>query len=101
MIRKTINQIEFTELQRLKRVAWNANFSQVALLSRKTMHILNKSFILLATINEKFKVTSAVWNNDGVLIYTTKTHLKYALTNGDEGILRCLETPIYLVYVTK
>jgi len=51
----------------------------------------------LTSINEQFKVSSAVWNTDGVLIYTTKTHLKYALVNGDQGIIKSLETPIYLI----
>jgi len=64
------------------------------------MYILNKSFNVLAIINETFKITSAVWNNDGVLIYTTKQHLKYSLTNGDSGIIKCLESPLYLVHVS-
>lgn len=96
-----INQIEYFDIQRLKRAVWDSKFSRVALICKKTVYILNKSFSLLATIAEKFKVTSACWNNDGALIYTTKNHLKYALVNGDYGVLKCLSTPMYLVHVNK
>ena len=81
----------------MKRVVWSNKYTHVALLCRRTVYILNKNFNLLTSINEQFKVSSAVWNTDGVLIYTTKTHLKYALVNGDQGIIKSLETPIYLI----
>lgn len=96
-----INQIEYYDIQKLKRVVWDSKFSRVALLCKKTLYILNKSFSLLTIIAEKFKVTSACWNNDGALIYTTKNHLKYALVNGDYGVLKCFSTPAYLVHVIK
>jgi len=95
--RKLINQIDYTDIQHMKRVVWSNKYTHVALLCKKTVYILNKNFNLLTTINEQFKVSSAVWNNDGVLNYTTKTHLKYGLVNGDQGIIKSLETPIYLI----
>jgi len=60
---------------------------------------VNKSFNVIGTIQEKFNVTSAAWNVDDVLLYTTQNHLKYSLLNGDFGILQCLEAPIYLIQV--
>ena len=32
----------------------------------------------------------------GVLIYTTANHIKYTLHNGDNGIVRTLDLPIYI-----
>lgn len=36
-----------------------------------------------------------------VLIYTTSTHIKYCLPNGDNGIVRTLDVPIYMVSVNE
>mmetsp|Transcript_33418 Transcript_33418/g.30413 ORF Transcript_33418/g.30413 Transcript_33418/m.30413 type:complete len:504 (-) Transcript_33418:1241-2752(-) len=97
--RKIINQIEFPEIGRLKRVVWSNNFSYCALICKKTLYIVNKQFNVQGTVQEKFNITSAVWNIDNVLIYTTSNHLKYSIINGDHGILKCIEVPFYLVYV--
>ena len=35
----------------------------------------------------------------GVLVYTTLNHLKYCLPNGDHGIIRTLDVPVYLTKV--
>lgn len=83
----------------MKHVVWNSKFSYCALLCHKTILLTNKSFSLIGTVEEKFKALSAAWNNDDVLVYTTQNHLKYSILNGDNGILKCLETPIYLVNV--
>ena len=52
-------------------------------------------------VNEKFSVLSAVWSPENVLLFTTNNHLKYALLNGDTGILRCLDAPQNLVQVVN
>ena len=98
-----MNQIEHNDALKLKHVVWNSKWSYVALLCHKTIFLLNKNFQLIGTVEERFKVLSAAWNNDDVLVYTTQNHLKYSILNGDNGILKCLETPIYLltVYLIK
>jgi hypothetical protein len=35
----------------------------------------------------------------GVLVYTTLNHIKYCLPNGDHGIIRTLDVPVYLTKV--
>jgi hypothetical protein len=35
----------------------------------------------------------------GVLVYTTLNHIKYCLPNGDHGIIRTLDVPVYLTRV--
>ena len=94
-----MNQFEYTDIHRLKHIVWNSRFSYGALLCKKTIYIVNKSFNVIGTIQEKFNVTSAAWNVDDVLLYTTQNHLKYSLLNGDFGLLQCLESPIYLITV--
>ena len=43
---------------------------------------------------------SAAWDESGVLVYTTLNHIKYCLPNGDSGIIRTLEVPVYITKVT-
>ena len=31
-----------------------------------------------------------------MFVYTTSNHIKYAITNGDHGIIRTLDMPVYL-----
>ena len=50
-------------------------------------------------MHETIRVKSAAWDDNGVLIYTTLNHVKYCLHNGDSGIVRTLETPIYITKV--
>ncbi len=38
-------------------------------------------------------------DENGVLIYTTLNHIKYCLPNGDSGIIRTLEIPVYITKV--
>lgn len=42
---------------------------------------------------------SGAWDDSGVFIYTTSNHIKYALLNGDHGIIRTLDLPIYITRV--
>ena len=37
-----------------------------------------------------------IFFNLGVFVYTTSNHIKYAITNGDHGIIRTLDMPVYL-----
>lgn len=31
------------------------------------------------------------------MFYSTVNHIKYALLNGDTGIVKCIENPVYLL----
>jgi len=42
-----------------------------------------------------------VWDPSGVFVYTTTTHIKYLLRNGDSGILRTMDQVIYLTSATS
>jgi hypothetical protein len=50
-------------------------------------------------VHETIRVKSAAWDANGVLIYTTLNHIKYCLPNGDNGIIRTLDVPLYITKV--
>jgi coatomer protein complex subunit alpha (xenin) len=50
-------------------------------------------------IHETIRIKSATWDDSGVLIYCTLNHIKYALPQGDNGIVRTLDQPIYLTRI--
>lgn len=48
-------------------------------------------------MTETVRVKSGAWDtNDRVFVYTTLNHVKYCLPNGDTGIVRTLDVPIYI-----
>lgn len=73
--------------------------SSVALLSKHAVVIANKKLQNACTIHETMRVKSAAFDASGVLIYTTLNHIKYCLPNGDNGIIRTLDYPVYLTKV--
>lgn len=82
----------------VKYVVWNSEMTQVALLSKHAIIIADKKLGNSCTVHETIRVKSAAWDDSGVLVYTTLNHIKYCLPNGDSGIIRTLDVP---VYVTK
>lgn len=52
-----------------------------------------------SAVHETIRVKSAAWDDAGVLVYTTLTHIKYCLPNGDSGIIRTLDVPVYITKV--
>ncbi len=60
---------------------------------------MNKNLNKVCSIDDRFNVKSLIWNVDNVIIYNTINHIKYALLNGDTGILKCMDFPCYLFKV--
>ncbi|KAI9312090.1 coatomer protein alpha subunit [Dichotomocladium elegans] len=83
----------------VKYVVWNSDMSAVALLSKHTITITDKNLQQLAQIHETIRIKSGTWDDSGVFIYCTLNHIKYALTQGDTGIIRTLDQPVYLTRV--
>ncbi|MEW5314346.1 MAG: hypothetical protein WDW38_005854 [Sanguina aurantia] len=84
----------------VKYVVWNADMSCVALLSKHAIIIADKKLGNAQTVHETIRVKSAAWDESGVLLYTTLNHIKYCLPNGDSGIIRTLDTPVYITHVS-
>jgi coatomer protein complex subunit alpha (xenin) len=87
------------KLAKVKYVVWSADMSHVALLSKHTIAICTRKLESLCTVHENVRVKSGAWDENGVFIYTTSNHIKYTLTNGDYGIIRTLDLPIYVTRV--
>lgn len=45
---------------------------------------------------ETYLLSAGLLPAAGVLVYTTLNHIKYCLPNGDHGIIRTLDVPVYL-----
>lgn len=84
----------------VKYVIWSADMSSVAMLSKHAVVLSNRKLQHSCTVHETIRVKSGAWDESGVFIYTTLNHIKYALPNGDSGIIRTLETPLYITKVT-
>jgi len=89
-------QLGHAKIPKCRYVVWSSDMSTVALLSKHMVQICNKKLETLCSIHENTRVKSATWDDSGVLVYTTSNHIKYAITNGDHGIIRTLDTPVYL-----
>lgn len=87
------------KIAKCRYVVWSADMSHVALLAKHTVTICSRNMELLCTIHENTRVKSGAWDDSGVFIYTTSNHIKYAITNGDHGIIRTLDLPIYITRV--
>ncbi|XP_065347768.1 coatomer subunit alpha [Cloeon dipterum] len=80
-------------------VVWSSDMSHVALLAKHTVTICNKRLETLCTVRENTRVKSGAWDDCGVFVYTTSNHIKYCITNGDYGIIRTLDLPIYITKI--
>lgn len=92
----------FAELlvPRVKYAIWNHDYSMIALVSKHQVVLANKMLDQLCTVSETVRLKGGCWDSKSpVFIYTTLNHAKYLLTNGDRGILRGLDIPVYVTKV--
>ncbi|KAK0050417.1 coatomer subunit alpha [Biomphalaria pfeifferi] len=87
------------KISKVKFVIWSNDMSLVALISKHIISICNRKLENLCTIHENIRIKSGSWDESGVFVYTTSNHIKYALTNGDHGIIRTLDLPIYITRI--
>ncbi|CAG8443593.1 6189_t:CDS:10 [Acaulospora morrowiae] len=83
----------------VKYVVWSSEHTQVALLSKHTITIANKTLEQSCLIHETIRIKSGAWDDAGIFVYSTLNHIKYALPQGDNGIIRTLDQPVYLTKV--
>ncbi|KAK4365107.1 hypothetical protein RND71_016465 [Anisodus tanguticus] len=80
----------------IRYVVWSSDMESVALLSKHSIVIADKKLVHRCTLHETIRVKSGAWDDNGVFIYTTLTHIKYCLPNGDSGIIKTLDVPVYI-----
>jgi len=71
----------------------------VALISKHAIIIATKKLLHKCTVHETIRVKSGAWDDSAVFVFTTLNHIKYCLPNGDTGIVRTLEVPVYITKV--
>ena len=87
---------------RVKYAVWNKDYTMIALISKHQVVLANKMLDQLCTISETVRLKGGIWDsNSPIFLYTTLNHIKYVLVNGDRGILRGLDIPVYVTKVHK
>jgi coatomer protein complex subunit alpha (xenin) len=61
--------------------------------------IASKALVQQALIHETIRIKSGAWDDSGIFVYSTLNHIKYALPQGDNGIIKTLEQPVYLTRI--
>ena len=88
------------ETPQVRRVVWSENMEMVALLAKYSVTLMTKSLdTLCISHRERTGIKSGVWDNVGVFLYNTASQVNYLVPNGDTGLVRGLEAPVYLIAV--
>ena len=62
--------------------------------------IASRDLEQFCSFTESVRVKSGAWDtNNRIFVYTTLNHIKYCLINGDTGIIRTLDVPVYITRV--
>lgn len=85
----------------VKRVSWSPDNTMVAVCDGNTVRVLNKELVQLCAVTEKMRVKSCLWDEHGVLLYSTLSQIKYCLPSGECGIVRSLDEPVYIAAFRK
>ncbi|CAH8603745.1 unnamed protein product [Dicrocoelium dendriticum] len=83
----------------IRHVVWSPDNQYVAMFTKLYLYLCDRQLELKATVHETVRIKSGAWEEHGVFIYTTSNHIKYSLLNGDHGIIRTLELPVYITRV--
>ncbi|KAK9723294.1 hypothetical protein K7432_002041 [Basidiobolus ranarum] len=94
--RQTVAELN---VEAVKYVVWSTDMATVALLSKHTITLATKDLTQKCQIHETIRIKSGVFDDTGVFLYTTLNHIKYLLPQGDNGIIRSIEHPLYLTKV--
>lgn len=96
-----------------KYVAWSRDHQHVAFLSKKSIHLVRRhqySLEVLGVVEEPNQVKSAVWGEDGAMLYYTNAHhLKYVLVPiqpessgaAECGVVCTVDRALYLLRVQE
>jgi coatomer subunit alpha len=99
-VMKIINTLPIASRHPVKYVSWSQTKQYVAMFSKANIYITDDQLNEKCQINETSRIKSGAWDSSGVFVYTTATHVKYLLPNGDMGIIRTLDTPIYVTHAS-
>jgi coatomer subunit alpha len=88
-------------IPRIKYIAWNKDFSLLALFSKHQVVLATKNLEQLCVVSETVNLKGGCWDDSlPIFVYTTLNHVKYVLPSGDRGIIRGLDSPVYVTKVS-
>ncbi|VDM32758.1 unnamed protein product [Hydatigera taeniaeformis] len=95
---RTLATLKNTKL--IRQAIWSPDGQHVAFFSKMFLYLCDRQLEVKTSIHETVRIKSGAWAEEaGVFIYTTSTHIKYCLLNGDHGIIRTLDLVIYITKV--
>ena len=87
-------------LASVKYAVWSQDMTKLAFFGKNVIYCVDRrTLTTTAVVRDTVNIKSACWDARGILFYTNSHHLKYILPNGDVGIIRTLEGPLYLLRV--
>jgi coatomer protein complex subunit alpha (xenin) len=94
-------EIANRSIPHVRRSSLSPERDKVAFLSATSVTIATADLSQTSTHFDGARVKSGAWFKGQFFVYTTKTHLKYVLPNGDSGILRSIADRIYVAAVLE
>ncbi|ELP88818.1 coatomer subunit alpha-3, putative [Entamoeba invadens IP1] len=88
--------LKVVKMKALKRVVSGGAYGDyAALIGKRQVVMIGKKMDVVCKCNEVARVKSGVFVGE-TLFYTTSSHLKYLLPNGEGGVIKQLDTVMYL-----
>mmetsp|Transcript_20485 Transcript_20485/g.28610 ORF Transcript_20485/g.28610 Transcript_20485/m.28610 type:complete len:1253 (+) Transcript_20485:76-3834(+) len=96
---KVVGELRIQSRHQIKYVVWSAKHKYVAMFSKSNIHIAKANLDECCFTFENSRIKSGAWDDD-TFVYNTATHIKYLLPNGDKGIIRTIEDPVYICQIS-
>mmetsp|Transcript_43235 Transcript_43235/g.70291 ORF Transcript_43235/g.70291 Transcript_43235/m.70291 type:complete len:1275 (-) Transcript_43235:304-4128(-) len=96
---KIVGELRIQSRHPIKYVVWSAKHKFVAMFSKSNIHIAKANLDECCFTFENSRIKSGAWD-DETFVYNTATHIKYLLPNGDKGIIRTIEDPVYICQIS-
>jgi len=97
---KILGELRIQSRHPIKYVVWSAKHKFVAMFSKSNIHIAKGGTLEECCFTfENSRIKSGAWDEE-TFIYNTATHIKYLLPNGDKGIIRTIEDPVYICQIS-
>merc|ERR1719281_2299412 len=83
-------------------VVWSPNMNHVAFMAKTSILACTKNLERLHTVHETTRIKSGAWDENGVFIYATQSHVNYMIPKtGDSATIHSIEQPIYITRAHK
>lgn len=86
-------------ISNVRYVVWSPDQNAVALFNKHNIVLATRKLQETSSVYETIRVKSGAWDELGIFVYSTLSHIKYALPNGDHGIICTIEHPVYVIRV--